>query len=191
MGKLLKAAATLIAAVALISPVSAQAQLSDWTDEGLPVAAEAEVPLVGGFSYSGGISCPELSATLVLDPGSTGGVTSYSVTPGNCVITGTWKSLGCTALTGLTSESLPWTVHNTTNQITVTGAKTTFHFSGGAFCPKKVVLSGDGMTLTPDNPSAISSLAMGGTLSSSLGTNVTVGGTLEPANEADKGTFGL
>lgn len=181
----------LMACSALLFPAAAQAELSNWQHSGVDITGEVTIPLEGGFSYSGGTSCPGLASSLTLQPGSTGSVTEYAIEePAECEVTGTLKSLGCTALGSLTAESLPWTAHNTSSHIRITETKTLFHYTGGAFCPKTVTVEGE-MTATPDDAEAIKVLTLGGTLSSSLGTNLTVGGTLEPTNGGDVATYGL
>jgi hypothetical protein len=106
-----------------------------------------------------------------------------------CSVTGTLAALGCTALASPTAEGLPWVSHTDTKVLTITSVKVKYAYTGGAFCPKAVTLEGN-VNATPDNSSAVSSLTLSGTLTSSLGTSVTIAGSLKVQGTA-KGTYGI
>lgn len=192
MKRLAILAAAMAVTAVMVVPSVAQANLSNWTDNGAEIQDTTDtIPFHGTASFSGGTVCT-VNGSLVLHPGSTGTIHEFTVIePTECEVTGTLKALGCADLHDATVEGLPWDIHNTTNYATITDVKIINHYSGGAFCPKTVTISGNGVTATPDNTESIGKFTLGGTLSSSLGTEVTVGGTLTPTNEGDVGTYGL
>lgn len=192
MRRLAAIAFSLAALGALASPVGVQAELSDWEHEGAPLESSASVPLKGQFHLPGATSCSGAEATIVLNPGSTGEITSLRVpTPlETCEVAQLLKANDCTQVSGITAENLPWLLHDTGSEIRATNVKTTVHFKGGIFCPKWFTASGEAV-LVPDDPESIASFTLGGVLTTSFGTSITLSGTLAPTTAGDEGTYGL
>lgn len=144
--------AVLLSAIvaAMCVPAVASAELSDWTHDGNPLEETAEEVLLGGFAYTGGTNCwDEVEAVLSLEPGSTGTVTSFSVAAVECEVTGTIKATGCTQVSNVTPESLPWTVHNTASSLVITDFTITVDYEGGPFCFPFYPIEGT-LALAPD-----------------------------------------
>lgn len=119
------------------------------------IANSELVQVAGEFGFlnsSGSLSCP-VSVDIELEPGSTGKVVSVSSSAVDCDLGG-GLSTGCGVVNSFTTSGLPWKVEDTRPTITVSGAtfswktaKCGFPFSEGT------------LTLTPDSPDAISSIA--------------------------------
>jgi hypothetical protein len=143
------------------------------------------VNLTGGISYSGGVSC-NVTGGLVLEPGSKGSI--YDMKWGSCGFSGTFAALGCTSVTSVTPENMPWAIENTGSKIQITNMNYTMHFAGSSFCPKEFILKGS-PTATPDKTSAISSTNLEGWMKSNLGgSEYAISSTL---NWSPAATYGL
>lgn len=114
----------------------------------------------------------------------------YDSTGTHCTPAGTAKNLGCTKVTEVAPEKLAWKGEVVENKVVkVSGVKLRVGFSGGVLCPKSITYEGS-FTETPNNPKSISSMSLSGTLLSSIGTEVSLGGTLEVIGGA-AGTYGI
>jgi len=168
--KMLMIASAALAVVALAAPASA---LADWTHGEAPLEGTADVTFAGPASFSApaaeaGASAT-LSATVTLEEGSTGKLSSVSAT--NCVGTGKLAGLTCTSTFEATkgtgwapvSSTDPWIVHcNTGGSITITHIRITNHYyldKAHTIKVKETVLTGD-VTVTPHKPAAISTVTL-------------------------------
>jgi hypothetical protein len=188
-----------ITAVAFVVPAAASA--SNWKDKGVELTEMRTIPVSGNFSFTGslgGWSCSNVSATLTLNPGSTGTITSFSPPLSSCK--GTGGLSGCT-ITGLTVKNLPWAIHDEGTFITVgtpgevgDGMVELTITMSGFFCPTSITLfekEAKMLRLTPDSTSAINKFTVSGELEASVGGAVTIGGDFTPTNASDLGTYGL
>jgi len=183
--------------IASIFPISAMAtESSEWKHHSTPITSPVEVDLEGTYSFSGGFSCPEVTAKATLNPGSTGTINSFVLTnTSKCTVIGGLAALGCTALTAHTPTELPWVIHNTKTDVTITNTVMHNTIKGGGLCASGISLTLTGnLTATPfktnGTPSAntIETFKLDGTLKSSTGTNVTIDGDLTITPE---GTYSL
>lgn len=150
-----------------------------WADNGAPLSSEATATFSGGFSFSGGVNCSTVNGEMTLEPGyGTGRVTEMAFTPSSCVTSGTLKAIGCTKVSSV-NPALPkaYFATNGSRELRILNAQITYNLEGGSWCPKSVTISGD-VTATPDNSKGIGSLTFSGIVSSTLGPNVTTGGTV-------------
>jgi hypothetical protein len=176
-----------LAVMAAAAPASA---LANWNDGGVAITANKTIGFAGSATFTsslGGISCSEGTASATIEPGTTGAITAFSADNANtkCTTSGLLASCKVKA-NGVTAEGLPWIIHDTGTDITITGVKITTDLEGS--CGVSSVTIGPGtVTGTPDNPAKVSKVVLSGTLPSSLGVNVTVGGTLF----ATPATYGL
>lgn len=179
--------ATAVIALGLLLPATA---LSTWNHEGTELHEAVEVGWFGEFNFSGGVDCHE-STTYASYSGLIAliGFKEKHTAHKNCTPKGTLSALGCTGVSAVQTEELPYTVDNNGSLITITGAKIRYTMTGGFFCPSNVTIEGD-ISGTPDVAESVGSFAFSGTLTSSLGTNVTVSGTQVVQGEAN-GTYGL
>lgn len=185
--------AVVIAMLVLAVPAVAVAEMNHNGEE---ITNETTVKETGTLDIGGGVSCPA-EAFKIIKPGGKVTVEKFRVENKkgetdkyeDCTTNGTLKALGCTGVTGLTANGLEWAVDNSGTALTVTGFDVQLSFAGGVFCPKSVSFSGD-VTATPDDVESIHSFEWSGTLSSSLGTNVSISAFMEVTGE-DSGTYGL
>lgn len=179
---------TLLLLAGVLFAVAPASVSADWNDGGVEAAGET-IEFTGTVQTSIYHCNPtyKLKHTGTFWDTDTGW--EFDKTGTHCTPIGTVKALGCTAVTNIVSENLPWSGEIAGEVVNVSGAKVKVTFSGGFFCPKTVTVEGS-LTETPDNTSAISAMTLSGTMTSSLGTNVTVGGELEVLGSA-QGTFGI
>jgi ABC-type amino acid transport substrate-binding protein len=184
--KMMLLATMALAVTAAAAPASA---LANWNDGGVAITANKTIAFSGSATFTsslGGISCSEGTASATIEPGTTGKITAFSADNANtkCTTSGLLASCKVKA-NGVTAEGLPWIIHDIGTAITITGVKITTDLEG---CSLGSVIIGPGtVTATPDNTAKVSKLVLSGTLPSSLGANVTVGGTLL----ATPATYGL
>jgi hypothetical protein len=171
--KMLLLASMALAVVAVAAPASA---LGNWTHEGEPLAANANVTFSGPANFESktaeGGAHANLSATILLEAGTTTGkVTSVSAT--NC--TGTIKLNGITCTSTFetaagkpVSSTDPWIVHcnPSTGVITITNIKITNHYyspldPSHTTTLQTTVLTGN-IIATPNNREAIGTVTLAG-----------------------------
>lgn len=161
---------------------------SRWSQEGSQLTSAANVALGGTFAFSGGTSCTATGMGMTLNPGSTAQATEFGATLASCTITGTVKTLGCTAVTSVAGSGMPWSAYTLANgTIYVPNATIVYQYTGGKFCPGEVKLTG-AFTMTPDKSSSIGSLTISGTMNSNLGSQVTLSGSL---SVSPSGKYGI
>jgi hypothetical protein len=196
--KMMVLAAMALAAVALAIPAGASA----WYDAGVEVTSNKVITATGSAKFEGEIG--SVNCTKGVDAEGTlfassdnGQITKFEVTSPetNCDVEGGLKTLGCTSLSSAiatTPGTTPWPVDGITasDDATVTNVVIDNTLTGGVFCPKTFTLEGS-TTMSFDNPKAIKTITLGGTLllTSSVGNqNVNVTGTLAVT---PSGTYGL
>jgi hypothetical protein len=150
-GLLVLAGAIVVAALAL----PASADTSAWLHEGEPLAESVEMTPTGGevIEFGGSVLVCETSATITTEGGSSAQITGYSVSKASCAgVAGQLE--GCTA-TAATSTGLPWGV--SVNSVDLSAKGVHVDYSLNETCPiDKIETSFPELTLTPEEPSAIS-----------------------------------
>ena len=168
-----------IAAIsALAFAIPAVASAHEWLEEEAPLEGTASATVSGSLELAvlGGLAsvkCPT-SGTIEGSNEAGSSVPSFSIsTP--CTVGGLLA--GCT-VSSVTTENLPWAVEIINGPaLKVSGIKFTNHFKSG--CLAGTTVSAEGaLTATPDKAAAMSSVTFSGELSTSLGTNANVKGTL-------------
>jgi hypothetical protein len=185
-------AAAALAAIAVTAPASS---VASWDHAGVPLVKPVNVGFTGLVNFNsvlGGISCPNGFANVTLEPGTTGKVTAFGVNSPIPTCTTSGVLANCKVKEGgTTSEGLPWVVHTNTATISITTVKMTIHLEnadGEPCMPSSLTIGPGTVTATPDNKNSVSKVTLSGTLPSSLGFNVTVGGSL---NAIPSGTYGI
>lgn len=193
--KTLLLAVAAVAAMALAVPALASAS---WTHEHEPITSQKTVTFAGNAQFvaaglGAGFNCTNTHADVDLLPGETGEITSFEATEAEskCDPVGLFSTLGC-KISSVTSENLPWVVHIINEEkLLITNVKITNHLVPGLCTSiigtQTIVLEGN-VTATPDDPDEVHSVELSGELTSSLGENVTVSGTL---NASPSGTYGI
>ncbi len=191
-----------VALAALALPASAMA---NWTDGTVALTQSKTLELTGTeFKFnsgpSGSIGC-NMTAQMILHPGSTGTVTMFSIdgTPTAACITGgalmecqmhTWVATGYGG--NLLTEE-PWLMHTDTNDVTITTG--VIHTTAtGQFCPTtNVSITSGTLTAQADNSHGISTLTLSGTLQtdSALGKFATAITSVQHVKAPDAGTYGV
>lgn len=181
--KIVLLASMVLAAIAFAGPAPASAE---WTHEGEPLEGNVNISFTGnvGFFGAGGaaIEC-EVHAAGILEPGTTGTITSFAPTTNSCKGTGVFA--GCVVESD-TAIGLPWVMHTDTSKITITDVTTTYHFVADTpNCPiHTMVLHFSALHATPNNITAMGSVAISGTATSGAVTAGTL--AITPA-----GTYGI
>ena len=171
------------------------ASASDFFDHEEALKETKTAQLTGSWSFSGGIECPETAAELDLESAGTGTITTFAAENlSKCKVIGSLAALGCTSATAFTKTGT-WAVQREEAKLAITGVDLDATVKGGGLCTSGIslTLSNSGETAifaTPDATTAIKDFTFSGTLNSSTGTNVTVGGTLTMKGK-DSGTYGL
>lgn len=142
------------------------------------MSAEA-VNLSGSIDYI--LAGCSLNSQIVLDPGSTGKVVSFSLS--SCVGKSFWN--GCT-ISSTTANGLPWTARDEGSFIKLEGVSITPTVNCGGGSPGPVKFTGD-LNLNPNKASAISSTTISGWLKGAS-TEVSTSGSL---NWSPAAVFGL
>lgn len=175
---MLKKLTLLVMAVAALVAfaVPASASAAEWKFEGKPLAEEVEVELSGGgaFSTAAAGAHGNLSAVVVLGPGSTGTVTSLTVS--GCTGTGALNNVPCHG----TALNVPWTLHcNSNHTVTITGVELTNTYTGTSV---HTILTGN-VVVTPTSTGSLDhvTLSGSGTVVDPGSSPATVSGTLEAA----------
>jgi len=119
------------------------------------MSAEA-VNLSGSLDYI--LASCSANSQIVLDPGSTGKVVSFSLS--SCVGKSFWN--GCT-ITSTSANGLPWTARDEGTTVKLEGVNFTATVSCGGGSPGPVKFTGD-LNLNPNKASAISSTTISGWL---------------------------
>jgi hypothetical protein len=181
-----------VAAIALVHPAIAAA---GWTDKTTALTSSAAVSFAGNASFVGelgGVNCTTATATAQLTQGSAAHVTSFGANSRTekCHTSG---GLTFCDLHTVTAESLNWSAHTNTENVPISGVNVRDTFTG-AFCPYHEIRLKGTVTATPDNPHAMKSVTLSGTLEASNATtgayiqNVTAGGTMVVT---PSGTYGI
>jgi hypothetical protein len=177
-----------LAAMAVAAPASS---VASWDHAGVPLTKNAVVTFSGTASFSnflGGISCSNVHASVTLEPGTTGKVTSFEPTNPNTTCTTSGVLASCKVkVGGTTTEGLPWVVHTNTSTISITNVKITTHLEGPCGISKTEIGPGT-VTATPDSKTGVKKITLSGSLPSSTGLPVTIGGSL---NASPSGTYGI
>ena len=189
-----KRALVLGSALAAVSALAFPALSSaNWTDGTVNIESEKNISTAGNLGFSGsfgGVICSEATGTGVLEPGTTGRITSSVATISTCTTSG--GLAGC-KVTSVTPTGLPWIAHTNGSTITTTDVHLdiTLH---GAFCPYHEITLKGATTITPNNTHAAGTGSAGGTVPAYNGTtgalignvNGTGNGNITPAE-----TYGL
>lgn len=198
--KTLLLASMALAVVAVAAPASA---LAGWTHEGKELEGEGHLTFAGPAEFeapaAGAGAEAELNATVILEEGSTGKVTSVSAS--DCTGTGNFFPLTCTSTFEATkgtgwapvSSTDPWIVHcNPGGTITITHIRITNRYYSPldpdhTEVKATSVLTGD-IIVTPHDPSAISTVTLSSENAVVAGVGAaTVGGEL---TATPAGTYG-
>jgi hypothetical protein len=149
---LLIAIGVVAAAAALALP--AMAGSSAWLHEGEPLEEHAALTAAGGevIEIGSSVLLCQSSATLTTEGGSSAQITAYSVDKASCAgVAGQLE--GCT-VTAATTTGLPWSVTVNTTDLTAASVRVTYSFNE-ACSIGKVETNFPGLTITPEEPSAI------------------------------------
>lgn len=176
-------AGVIAAVVALAIPALALSTAKVWKDKGVTVSKFVEFAAIGGELFEttagNGMSC-EVRAVFTTEGGSTGKVTKFEIK--KCP-TGFGSFAKC-QLNTAEAKGLPWTVHVTTTDLTITNLRTKRTFKAGCATSEldKTIPS---VTVTLESPTAISEMNFSGEISGykTAGT-ITVEG-------ANNGTYGI
>lgn len=175
-------ALALVTMVALLTSAAAAGSARNWQHNGAGLSGNVNIvthSTMFASSSQGGFHCP-VTASITLQPGSTGTVTSYAIpTTAACTYTGVLDTL-CGVVDTHASTGLPWTVHATKFSggrygIVITG----MHMDVGGtdiFCPDLTISGAPVMYLDPHGGE---SLEMEGILSSNIGAEMSVSGTAQ------------
>jgi hypothetical protein len=173
--KLTMLAMSVAALVAFAVPATASA--AEWTSNGAPLEGETAVKLIGHVETTVFLSIGTTAGTVHMEmrlkPGSTGTVTNFEVT--NCVGTIAIAGIPCHA----TTQNTPWMIHcngGASGSISITGIHSTYQFTG-ANPPGNWTVVG-GVTATPDNRAAITSVVLSSAGATANGLPAKVLGTL-------------
>ena len=149
---LLAAASALAVVAGLAVPASATASV--WLKEGSPLKEKVELPLTGGevIELSNGAMLCNAAATMTTEGGSSAQITAYNIDKASCV--GFSGSLQECKATAVTTSGLPWSVTVNAVDLTAKGIGITYTLNE-ACAIHKIEVSFAGMTLTPEEPSAI------------------------------------
>lgn len=198
MKKFMLFASLAMAAAAFAVPSSASAI---WTNGGAHVGAGTNPQIHGEgtaqfVSPIGGVHCGQVTATMQLTGGTTGGhVQQYTPTLSSCK--GTGALAGCT-VNPFTIDKIPWKIDATLIHIQVTGPIITIHL-GGFLCPQTLQLHTTAQhsvilqsvnTAGTGNRQAITALHLGGqTLITETNSTATLSGSFS-ATAADSHKYG-
>lgn len=147
----------LAGAVAVVAALAlpASADTSAWLHEGEPLEESVELGLTGGevIEVGGSVLVCQTSATIATEGGSTAQISAYSVDKASCAgVVGPLE--GC-EVTSATSKGLPWNVSVNSSDLTAEEVQVAYWFDES--CPVgELRTSFAELTLTPDEPSAIS-----------------------------------
>jgi hypothetical protein len=174
-----------------------------WSSGGAPMeSGEGSLALEGTLSWQsaglGSISCP-VSGNATLTPGNTGQLSNVTVTAAGCKMSGA-IALECKSDTitsvQVTEQPLPITAKEVGGQrvIEVSSHSIVYQFNGGK-CEKEVgaIIVAGSQIATPNNSTAISSLAFSGKMSAyatKLGSLGNVNGT-SSLNVSPEGKYGI
>lgn len=173
--------AGLAVAVGLLGVTAASASAAVWKHGGSNLAAHTELKLTGGEVFengNGGMSC-EVLATLTTSGGSTGTITKWEVK--NCG--GGFGELTNCEVAATESKGLNWTHHVLETDISITSMRIRRTFKAG--CPIGELDKTVTMTLTPDDPAAITEFEFHGST-----TGYTSFGSFT-VNAPNSGTYGI
>jgi hypothetical protein len=180
------------AAVGVLVVGQAAGSSSVWLHNGEPLNEPIELSLKGGDLIEIGTAAflCNATATLTTEGGSTAEITAYNVETSRCAgLAG--KLEGCKVTTA-TARDLPWSI--SVNSVDLTAHEVGVAYSFDEACPiQEVETSFPGLTLTPEEPSAIRLFHFGekgtGEVDGEEAT-LTDGGALQMP-EADLGTYGI
>lgn len=180
-----------LAALAFAIPVSAAS--ANWTTEGSEELVKNTMELRGwaefvNTSTGAGIRCNDVDASITLKEGTTeGSVAKFIATNPETECEGTGPLAPCT-VTNVTALMQPWSAVTTGAVVDISGVVIRNTLTGPEGCPEEITigpaLPTDIVTATPDEPTAIGSVTLGGTLG---------GGTLAVSGELtalEPGMFG-
>jgi cell division septation protein DedD len=161
----------------MILPAAAAAQ---WTNNDATLATNARVPTTGQARFQGeavgAVEC-QVAAEAQLTAATTTGHTQFEVdtragatSTEACSVAGPLASLGCTDVSSVTIEGLPWTFHATSTQtVSVTTGTIQTHLHGGIFCPKTQQLTPGTVHITTSTQNTWNTGQLSGTLKAHSG----------------------